>query len=44
MKFAIVGAGAIGLEHIPNIQILDGSHVTAVADPIEKSSSIISPN
>ena len=37
MKFAIVGAGAIGLEHIRNIQILDGSQVTAVADPIEKS-------
>ena len=37
MKFAIVGAGAIGLEHIRNIQILDGSQVTAVADPVEKS-------
>ena len=36
MKFAIVGAGAIGLEHIRNIQILDGSQVTAVADPVEK--------
>ena len=37
MKFAIVGTGAIGLEHIRNIQILDGSQVTAVADPVEKS-------
>ena len=37
IKFAIVGAGAIGLEHIRNIQILDGSQVTAVADPVEKS-------
>ncbi len=37
MKFAIIGAGAIGLEHIRNIQILDGSQVTAVADPVQKS-------
>ena len=37
MKFAIVGAGAIGLEHIRNIQILEGCQVTAVADPVETS-------
>ena len=37
MKFAIIGAGAIGLEHIRNIQILEGCQVTAVADPVETS-------
>ena len=37
MKFAIVGAGAIGLEHIRNIRGLEGCQVTAVADPVETS-------
>ena len=37
MRFAIIGAGAIGLEHIRNIEIIDGSEVTAVVDPSEQS-------
>jgi|EP00945_MAST-04E_sp_MAST-4E-sp1_P003655 myo-inositol 2-dehydrogenase / D-chiro-inositol 1-dehydrogenase len=37
MRFAVIGCGAIGLEHIRNINILDGSSVVAVADSVEKS-------
>ena len=37
MRFGIIGAGCIGLEHIRNIRILEGSAVVAVADPHEGS-------
>jgi myo-inositol 2-dehydrogenase/D-chiro-inositol 1-dehydrogenase len=37
IRYGIVGAGMMGLEHFRNLQALDGAVVTAVADPHEES-------
>ncbi len=37
IRYGIVGAGMMGLEHFRNLQALDGAVVTAVADPHEAS-------
>ena len=37
IRYGIVGAGMMGLEHFRNLQALDGAVVTAVADPNETS-------
>ncbi len=37
VRYGIVGAGMMGLEHFRNLQALDGAAVTAVADPHEPS-------
>ena len=37
LRFGVIGAGAIGLEHIRNLEILAGARVSAVADTTEKS-------
>ncbi|MEP6623105.1 MAG: Gfo/Idh/MocA family oxidoreductase [Acidimicrobiia bacterium] len=37
VRYGIVGAGMMGLEHFRNLQALDGAVVTAVADPYEPS-------
>ena len=37
LRFGIIGAGAIGLEHIRNIDILEGARVSAVADTVPQS-------
>ena len=33
LRYGIVGAGMMGLEHIRNLQALDGARVTVIADP-----------
>jgi predicted dehydrogenase len=40
LRFGVIGAGAIGLEHIRNLEILDGARVIAVADPSAESLTI----
>lgn len=37
IRYGIIGAGMMGLEHFRNLQALDGAVVTAVADPHEES-------
>ncbi len=37
VRYGIVGAGMMGLEHFRNLQALDGAVVTAIADPHEPS-------
>ena len=37
VRYGIIGAGMMGLEHFRNLQALDGALVTAVADPHEPS-------
>ena len=33
MRYGIIGSGMMGLEHLRNLQAIDGAVVTAVADP-----------
>ncbi len=33
IRYGIIGSGAMGREHIANIQHLDGTRITAIADP-----------
>ena len=33
MRYGIIGSGMMGLEHLRNLQMLEGAQVTAVADP-----------
>ena len=40
IRYGIVGAGMMGLEHFRNLQALDGAVVTAVADPHEASRDV----
>jgi predicted dehydrogenase len=37
MRYGIVGTGMMGLEHVRNLQALDGAEITAVSDPDENS-------
>jgi myo-inositol 2-dehydrogenase / D-chiro-inositol 1-dehydrogenase len=37
LRFGIIGAGMMGLEHFRNLQALPGATVTAIADPHEES-------
>ena len=37
IRYGIIGSGMMGLEHIMNLQHLDGATITAVADPHEPS-------
>jgi Predicted dehydrogenases and related proteins len=37
VRYGIIGAGMMGLEHFRNLQALDGAVVTAVADPHQPS-------
>ena len=37
MRYGVIGAGMMGVEHIGNIRAIDGATVTAVADPHEPS-------
>ena len=33
IRYGIIGCGSMGREHIENIKSLDGTEVTAIADP-----------
>lgn len=33
VRYGIIGSGMMGLEHLRNLQLLDGAEVTAIADP-----------
>ena len=33
VRYGIIGSGMMGLEHLRNLQAIDGAVVTAVADP-----------
>lgn len=33
IRYGIIGAGAMGREHIANLSFIDGAQVTAIADP-----------
>ena len=33
VRYGIIGSGMMGLEHLRNLQMLDGARVTAIADP-----------
>lgn len=33
VRYGIIGSGMMGLEHLRNLQMLDGAQVTAIADP-----------
>ena len=35
IRYGIIGAGIMGIEHIQNVNHIDGAVVTAIADPIE---------
>jgi predicted dehydrogenase len=35
IRYGIIGAGIMGIEHVQNVNHLDGARVTAVADPVE---------
>jgi myo-inositol 2-dehydrogenase/D-chiro-inositol 1-dehydrogenase len=37
VRYGIIGAGLMGLEHLRNLQAIEGAEVTAVADPHEAS-------
>ncbi len=37
LRYGVIGTGMMGVEHIQNINVLDGSRVTAVSDPAEAS-------
>lgn len=39
LQFGVIGAGAIGLEHIRNLEIVSGAQLAAVADADENSLS-----
>jgi len=33
IRYGVIGTGMMGVEHIENIQVLDGARITAIADP-----------
>ena len=33
IRYALIGCGSMGREHIENIKTLDGTEITAIADP-----------
>jgi len=35
-NYGIIGCGMMGLEHINNVNLLDGAQVSAVYDPVRK--------
>jgi predicted dehydrogenase len=35
IRYGIIGAGIMGIEHIQNVNHIDGARVTAIADPVE---------
>ena len=37
IRYGIIGTGMMGLEHIFNLNHLDGTQITALADPVEES-------
>jgi predicted dehydrogenase len=37
IRYGIIGSGIMGIEHIQNVNNLDGAEVVAVADPLESS-------
>jgi len=37
IRYGIIGTGMMGLEHIFNLNHLDGTEITAIADPVEES-------
>lgn len=37
IRVGVIGTGCIGLEHIRNLHLLEGMHVSAIADPHEPS-------
>jgi predicted dehydrogenase len=37
IRYGIVGTGMMGCEHIRNIRLIPGAHITAIADPVESS-------
>ncbi len=37
IRYGVVGTGMMGIEHIENVNALDGAVVTAVSDPVAKS-------
>ena len=40
MKYGIIGPGMMGVEHIMNINHIDGAEVVAVSDPVESSRKV----
>ena len=37
IRYGVIGTGMMGIEHIENINAIDGAHVTAISDPDEGS-------
>ena len=37
IRYGIIGTGMMGLEHIFNLNHLEGTEITAIADPVEES-------
>jgi predicted dehydrogenase len=37
VRYGVIGTGMMGIEHIENINAIDGARVTAIADPDERS-------
>ncbi|MSY06562.1 MAG: gfo/Idh/MocA family oxidoreductase, partial [Actinobacteria bacterium] len=37
IRYGIIGAGMMGIEHLRNLQAIEGVVVTAIADPSEAS-------
>ena len=37
IRYGMIGCGSMGREHIENIKMLDGTQVTAIADPDRNS-------
>ncbi len=40
VRYGVIGAGMMGIEHINNIRALDGTEVVALADPNERSRTL----
>ena len=37
LRYGVIGTGMMGVEHIENVNALDGAVVTAIADPHPQS-------
>lgn len=37
IRYGIIGSGMMGIEHIMNINMIEGAHITAIADPHDGS-------
>ena len=37
IRFGVIGTGMMGIEHIENLQLIEGNIVTAICDPNERS-------